>query len=112
MARLNFNTAPNNTQANDSWKAAGFINLYIPGGKNGTTKLGAIPLKLANADEKALFDWLKADKPFEVVMADDQGTPVERTVKPLEWLLANLSMDFREATNDGTRFALPGSAPF
>lgn len=113
MASLRFNSsAPsNNAQSNDSWKAAGFINLYLPGGKNGTTKLGAIPLKLANADEKRMFDWLKANQPFEVEYTDEKGKPQKKNMLPLEWLAANLTMDFREASTDGTRFALPGGNP-
>lgn len=107
--RFNTGSAPsNNAQRDDSWKAAGYINLYVPGAE-GKTKLGAVALKASNADEKRLFDWLKADQPFEVDTTDDKGKPAKRTMKPLEWLLANLSMDFREAKQDGSRFALPGS---
>lgn len=54
----------NNAQqspTNDSWKAQGFINLYLPSKDGGRVKLGVIPLKEANAREKVLLDWLIAD---------------------------------------------------
>lgn len=49
-------------QTNDSWKAQGFLNLYLPS-KNGEQrrKLGAIPLKDAKPAEKQLLDWLNED---------------------------------------------------
>ena len=52
----------NNAPANDSWKAEGFVNLYLPstdGGKR--KKLGAIPLRNSKPSEAALLEWLKKD---------------------------------------------------
>jgi hypothetical protein len=50
--------AVSSTNSNDSWKAVGFINLYLPtvGGKE--KKLGAIPLRASRPAEKELSDWL------------------------------------------------------
>ena len=48
--------------ANDSWKASGFVNLYLPstdGGKR--KKFGAIALRDSKPAEAALIQWLKAD---------------------------------------------------
>lgn len=56
------NAATAVSPANDSWKAQGFLNLYLPskdGGKR--KKLGAIPLKEAKTSEKALLAWLNED---------------------------------------------------
>lgn len=52
-----------NAQSNDSWKAQGFLNLYLPSkdGKGGRRKLGAIPLKEAKPAEKQLMAWLNED---------------------------------------------------
>lgn len=46
----------------ESWKAQGFINLYLPS-KNGEArrKLGAIALKDSKPSEKALREWLEQD---------------------------------------------------
>lgn len=46
---------------NDSWKAQGFLNFYLPDKKGGRRKLGAIPLKDSKPNEKALMDWLNED---------------------------------------------------
>jgi hypothetical protein len=52
----------NNTRANDeSWKAQGFINLYLPTADGGKKKLGAIPLRKANPNEAKLAKWLEED---------------------------------------------------
>ena len=56
----NTNTAAN-AQSNDSWKAQGFINLYLPAAEGKKRKLGAIPLKAARSSEKALMEWLESD---------------------------------------------------
>lgn len=62
-----FNTAAVRTVSSsprgtdESWKAQGFINLYLPT-KNGTRrKLGAIPLKANKPSDKALLEWLNED---------------------------------------------------
>ena len=61
--RTNAAAQTNNTDTNqESWKAAGFVNLYLPstdGGKR--KKLGAIPLRTNKPAEAALLQWLKAD---------------------------------------------------
>lgn len=107
--RFNSPSTSNDAQGStEAWKAAGFINFYIPGGETGTTKLGAISLRAGNADEKQLFDWLKANQPFEVEIKDEAtGAVTKETMLPLEYILANLTMDFREVREGGGRFALP-----
>ncbi len=52
----------NTNTSNESWKAQGFLNLYLPskdGGKR--RKLGAIPLKESKPSEKLMLDWLTED---------------------------------------------------
>lgn len=51
----------NDRTNDDSWKAHGFINLYVKNKAGTRTKLGTIPLKAANAREKQLSDWLAND---------------------------------------------------
>ena len=47
---------------NESWKAQGFLNLYLPGKQPGSRKkLGAIPLKESRNNEKQLLAWLNED---------------------------------------------------
>lgn len=60
---FNQSNAQRNDQANsDSWKAQGFLNLYLPSKEAGKRKkLGAIPLKESKASEKALLQWLNED---------------------------------------------------
>ena len=63
MAFSSSNAARNN-QASDnseSWKAQGFLNLYLPGKDGSKRKLGAIPLKESKPAEKALLTWLNED---------------------------------------------------
>jgi hypothetical protein len=57
----NSNAARNESTSNDSWKAAGFLNFYLPTAEGGRRKLGAISLREKNANEKKLFEALKAD---------------------------------------------------
>jgi len=56
-------TGKNNAAANenDNWKAAGFLNFYLPAKDGSRVKLGAIPLKDNKPREKALIEALKAD---------------------------------------------------
>lgn len=55
-------TAPaNNAATNESWKAQGFLNFYLPGKNGSRKKLGAIPLKESKANEKQLLQWLTED---------------------------------------------------
>ena len=60
---FNSSSAAPATPANDSWKAQGFLNLYLPAkdAKGGRRKLGAIPLKDSKPAEKALMEWLNED---------------------------------------------------
>ena len=88
-----FQTAPNvpNQGHNDSWKAQGFLNLYLPG-KNGggRRKLGTIPLKEARPKDAQLLAWLQED-PSRV-----------------EKILAHLEIDFQAAGgSEDTGFDLP-----
>lgn len=89
---FNRNTARNNNneQSNDSWKSAGFINIYLPSKDGKRRKLGAISLREGSAEEKKLFDWLK-EKPARV-----------------ESILAAMQLEFRSAEPaEGSGFALP-----
>jgi hypothetical protein len=49
------------TPSNDSWKAQGFLNFYLPAKNGGRKKLGAIPLKESKLNEKQLLAWLNQD---------------------------------------------------
>lgn len=51
----------NNNAQNESWKAQGFINLYLPSADGKRRKLGAIPLKQSKPSEKKLLEWLNED---------------------------------------------------
>jgi len=58
----NPNAAAQSTQSNDSWKAQGFLNLYLPSKVPGERKkLGAIPLRDTKPNEKDLMAWLNED---------------------------------------------------
>jgi len=92
MARINLNTNNSNTSNSEAWKAGGFVNAYLPGAE-GPAKIGAFPLRIANADEKQLLDWAKADP-----------------AAFLEWFKANVTFDFREVREGGGKFALPEAA--
>ena len=65
FAQNNKTNAPSNVPAprngDDSWKAQGFLNLYLPGKDGARRKLGAIPLKESKASEKQLLAWLNED---------------------------------------------------
>lgn len=54
-------TSAAQTEADDKWKAAGFLNIYLPSRDGGKVKLGAIPLKKSNPREAELSDWLRDD---------------------------------------------------
>lgn len=59
-----FNAAVSNavtTPSNDTWKAQGFLNFYLPSKTGGRKKLGAIPLRESKGNEKALLAWLNED---------------------------------------------------
>lgn len=79
---------------NDSWKAQGFINLYLPTKDGKRRKLGAIPLRESSTTEAPLLAWLNAD-PSRV-----------------KSIMAQLVMEFQSAEPaEGTAFALPDVAP-
>lgn len=50
-----------NSSTDDSWKSAGFINIYVPTKDGGRRKLGAIGLRDDKEQEKTLREWLEAD---------------------------------------------------
>lgn len=55
-------TQGNQQTQDESWKAQGFINIYVPTKGGGKRKLGTIPLKESKPAEKALIDFLKANE--------------------------------------------------
>ena len=67
---------------NESWKAQGFLNLYLPAKNGQRRKLGAIPLKESKANEKRLLAWLNEDP--------------SRVTK----ILSKLEIDYQLATSD------------
>lgn len=76
-------------QGNDSWKAQGFLNFYLPTQDGKRKKLGAIALKDSRADEKRLLAWLNEDP-----------TRAEK-------ILASMVVEYRSATpQEGSGFAL------
>ena len=86
--RKNSNTAASTD--NDSWKAQGFINIFLPSKAGGRRKLGSIALKESNDNQKLLLDWLNAD----------EGNAAK--------LAAAMIVEFQSATPDeGTSFDLP-----
>lgn len=73
----------------ESWKAQGFLNLYLPAKNGARKKLGAIPLKESKANEKQLLAWLNED-PSRVAQ-----------------ILSKLEIEFQSATPaDSSGFAL------
>ena len=74
---------------NESWKAQGFLNFYLPAKNGQRRKLGAIPLKESKANEKQLLAWLNED-PSRVTQ-----------------ILAKLELEYQSAApNDEHAFAL------
>ena len=74
---------------NESWKAKGFLNFYLPAKNGQRRKLGAIPLKESKANEKRLLAWLNED-PSRVTQ-----------------ILAKLEIEYQSAdSNDEHAFAL------
>ena len=63
MAFNNSNAAraTNPRSGNEAWKASGFLNLYLPAKNGNRKKVGAIPLRDNNRNEKALLEWLNQD---------------------------------------------------
>lgn len=54
------NNAGANSQ-NDSWKAQGFLNLYLPSKNGKRSKLGAIALHDSRTSEAEMRAWLEED---------------------------------------------------
>jgi hypothetical protein len=74
----------------DTWKAQGFLNLYLPNRDGKRTKLGAIPLKEGRPNEKALIEWLKEDS------------------SRVEIILQKLELEYRSSEpTEGSKFDLP-----
>jgi hypothetical protein len=57
-----FNTARNTQQADDSWKAQAFVNIYVPTPDGGRRKIGALALKESKPFEAALIERLSSDE--------------------------------------------------
>ena len=80
--------SPSSTN-NKSWKAQGFLNLYLPAKNGQRRKLGAIPLRDSKINEKQLRAWLEED-PSRVSQ-----------------ILAKLEIEYQSAaSNDEHAFAL------
>ena len=57
------NAGNQQSQSNDqSWKADGFLNFYLPRKDGAKRKLGTISLHLSKENEAMLIEWLKADE--------------------------------------------------
>jgi hypothetical protein len=52
----------NQQNNNDSWKATGFVNVYVSRPDGSRTKLGAIPLRTADKRANELAQWLAKDE--------------------------------------------------
>ena len=82
-------TVHSTSTSDDSWKAQGFINISLPTKDGKPRKLGMIPLRDTNVNEKALRDYLEND-PANV-----------------QSLLAKLIIDYQNATPaEGNSFDL------
>lgn len=59
----NGNKSRNGNSNDESWKAQGFLNLYLPSptAKSGRRKLGAIPLRDKDDNEKSLRAWIETN---------------------------------------------------
>lgn len=57
---FNTNTAAATQTSNDSWKAAGFLNFYLPGPDGKPSKLGAIGIKAGHGTDD-LLEYLGKD---------------------------------------------------
>jgi hypothetical protein len=58
---FNKTETPVSAEKDTSWKAQGFLNLYLPAKNGGRKKLGAIPLKSSRPHEAVLLEWLNGD---------------------------------------------------
>lgn len=77
---ISTNRAARTTYQDDSWKAAGFLNLSLPTKAGGRAKLFGIPLKASNPNHARLIASLEKDP-----------------AKTLTWILENVEIDFRSA---------------
>lgn len=85
----------NNTK-NDNWKAAAFINFYLPSQDGGRTKLGALPLRPGDKKEKVLIDWLMGPNVTD-----------EQRAKRMQKIMDDMVFEFRSAEPaEGRAFAL------
>ena len=62
-------TGNNQAEQNESWKAQGFINIYVKVGE-GKRKVGSIPLKESKAFERALLERLQQEGGVEAFAAN------------------------------------------
>ena len=81
MAFANARTKPNDQD--DSWKAAGFINFYMPNGNGTRTKVGALALKANDKNHAILMDYLSKDPEANIAK-----------------LMTKLIVDFKSAEKD------------
>ncbi len=90
----NTNDRNNSNSRDDSWKATGFINIFLPSREGGRVKLGAIPLKSAKPREKELADWLGGkDIPVTATEAEKEDELHARMSK----LINKLELEYTSA---------------
>lgn len=93
---FNTNNGSNNEAKDakdDSWKAHGFINLYVANRGGGRNKLGTIALKKANERERMLSEWLAGD--------DDNKSRLTQLINAIQF-------EYNPAdTGDASHFDLP-----
>lgn len=91
MAFNSSNAQRNNAsnQSNDSWKAQGFINLYLPSkkSKTGRRKLVGIPLKDSVTNDKEMREWVE-----------------KNPEKACEIILRAMTIEYQPANAEGTGF--------
>lgn len=91
-AARNNNTQRRTTQqGDDSWKAQGFLNVYVPTKGGGRKKLVGIPLREKNALEARILELAGSD--------DDKGTNLKKIIQALEFEF-NPVQSQDEITND------------
>ena len=102
-ARASTASSTNAGPKNDSWKASGFLNLYLPGNQGQPKKLGAINLRDANASEKRLCAWLTEDPSRAKVVERQIEVVYQQTSSVASWgfIDANTAAELA-AANDST----------
>ena len=90
MAFNRTNAARQSNAQDESWKAQGFVNLYLPRAAGGRTKIGAIPLRKNNSNEAAILDFLSKDPANLAVLvkqlqAEFNLVTNEASVDPSAW---------------------------